>query len=639
MELQAEWLETDGLGGFASGTVSGRRTRRYHALLLVATNPPTGRVVLVNGFDAWLQTPSGTWPLSTQHYLPDVVAPDGQDRIVDFQSEPWPTWHYRTEDGTEIRQEILVPRASQAVTLRWTLLTPAEGVSIHIKPFLSGRDYHSLHRKNNSFSTDVTRKDDRIWWQPYQDMPTTCAFANGSYDHAPTWFNAFFYEREQQRGLDCVEDLVCPGELHFDLSKEPGVLILQAGWPSTDVADANETPLACWRRLASAEKQRRAKLGEPLDRAADAYIVRRTNGSTIIAGYPWFTDWGRDTFIAMRGLCIATGRLDLARDILLSWAGHVSSGMLPNRFPDKGNAPEFNSVDASLWFVIAVHDYFAAAGSAVAPMEREQLRQAVEAILEGYSKGTRHRIAMTDDGLIASGEPGVQLTWMDAKVGDWVVTPRIGKPVEIEALWLNALHIASAWNERWRPVLERGREAFTNRFWNPERSCLFDVIDVDHETGKRDPAIRPNQLFAAGGLPLGLLTKEQTASVLQVAENHLLTPMGLRTLSPVDPAHISRYEGSVWERDGAYHQGTVWPWLLGPFVEAWVRHRNATTNAKDEARRRFLEPIENHLHVAGLGHISEIADAASPYTPRGCPFQAWSLGELLRLKRSVLKPT
>ena len=356
-----------------------------------------------------------------------------------------------------------------------------------------------------------------------------------------------------------------------------------------------------------------------------------------MAGYPWFTDWGRDTFIALRGLCLATGRLDDAREILLEWAGAVSEGMLPNRFPDRGEEPEYNSVDASLWYVVAVHDYLAAASGRrrVSGADRTALTRAVEAILEGYSRGTRYGIRADTDGLLAAGVPGVQLTWMDAKVGDRVVTPRIGKPVEVQALWINALKIGARLSPRPGGMAEKAAASFAARFWNAKGGSLYDVVDCDHVPGTADPRFRPNQIFAVGGLPFALLEGERARRVVDAVEARLWTPLGLRSLAPDDPAYAGRYVGGVAERDGAYHQGTVWPWLVGPFVEAWVRVRGGTAAAKQEARERFLDPLLARMDAAGLGHISEIADGDPPHTPRGCPFQAWSVGEALRLDRVV----
>jgi predicted glycogen debranching enzyme len=387
------------------------------------------------------------------------------------------------------------------------------------------------------------------------------------------------------------------------------------------------------------ERLRREAFPTALDRAADSYLVRRSSGKTIVAGYPWFTDWGRDTFIAIRGLCLATGRLADARDILLEWAGAVSDGMLPNRFPDHGEAPEFNSVDASLWYVIALHELIqldCGRTKLLTPHQRRTLELAAMRIVEGYAGGTRFGIRMDDDGLLAAGVAGVQLTWMDARVGDRVITPRIGKPVEIQALWLNALWIASDLDPKWCEPFERGRRSFLERFWSDDQGCLADVVDVDHVRDTRDDTFRPNQILAVGGLPITLLDGDKSRRVVEAVEARLLTSIGLRSLAPGEAGYAPRYEGDSAARDAVYHQGTVWPWLMGAFVDAWVRVRENTSEARTEARHRFIEPLLAHLRSAGLGHVSEITDAEAPFTPKGCPFQAWSLGELLRLDRVVL---
>jgi predicted glycogen debranching enzyme len=381
----------------------------------------------------------------------------------------------------------------------------------------------------------------------------------------------------------------------------------------------------------------RSKFPSRLERSANHYIVRGRKGKTIIAGYPWFTDWGRDTFIALRGICLATGRIEAARDILLAWSDVVSDGMLPNRFPDDGERPEFNAVDASLWFIVAAHEYLQRAGSLATHQEDYgRLWRTIDAILNGYAKGTRYGIRMDEDGMLSAGEPGVQLTWMDSKIGNWVVTRRTGKPVEVQALWFNALWIANHYTSRWEYHLSLCLRSFQNRFWNKETGFLNDVVDVDHQPGTFDSSLRPNQIFALGGLPMALLKGDAAKSVLDKVERNLWTPLGLRSLAPGEPGYRPRYTGGVHDRDGAYHQGTVWPWLLGPFVEAWVRIHGGTNQTKREARNRFLAPMLAHLDEAGLGHISEIADAEAPHIPRGCPFQAWSLGEFLRLDKIVL---
>ena len=635
-----EWLEADGLGGFASGTVPLIRTRRYHALLLAASTPPAGRFALVNGLEVWAETPDGTIPLSSQLYGPDVVHPDGAERISRFEPEPWPRWELTLPNGTIVDHEVFARHGAPVVVLSWRLREPRRPVRLMVRPLLSGRDPHALHRENPAFRFDADlARDGWVRWRPYDGVPAVIAAGNGTYEHGPEWYRNFLYEEERSRGLDCIEDLASPGIFRWNLSEGEAFLVLAAeGEPLDTFLSAPKDGLSP-ERLRESERRRRSGFPSPLHRAADAYLARRGDGKTIIAGYPWFGDWGRDTFIALRGVCLASGHLDEAGKILTEWAGAVSQGMLPNRFPDRGDAPEYNSVDASLWYVIAVHEYLQATARAGRPVPGTQeaaLRGAVEAILEGYSRGTRFGIRMDEDSLLASGAPGVQLTWMDAKVGDWVVTPRTGKAVEIQALWLNALTVASGWSSRWSASRERGLRSFEQRFWNESGGHLHDVVDVDHERGRVDASFRPNQILAVGGLPWAILEGDRARRVVDEVARRLTTPLGPRSLAPDDPAYAPRYEGGVRERDGAYHQGTVWPWLLGPFVEAWVRVRGDTAAAKREARERFLDPVTRHLGEAGVGHVSEIADGAPPHTPRGCPFQAWSVGELLRLREIVL---
>jgi predicted glycogen debranching enzyme len=635
----AEWLEVDGLGGFASGTTAGIRTRRYHALLLTATSPPAGRKVLVNGFEAWVETARGNWFLTSQRYLPDIVYPDGITRIKTFELRPWPTWLFELDDNLAIEQEVFVPYGQSALVSIWRLTgNPGYEVKLAVRPFLSGRDFHAIHRENSSFRFDSEVSGDRVRWKPYYDIPAVLARSSGRYTHSPTWYRNFLYTEERARGLDYLEDLASPGLFEWDLQQGIASLIYFAegfgdiGREQDDIAEIAE-------KLRAQELQRRAAFSSSLVAAAESYLVKRGSGKTIIAGYPWFGDWGRDTFISLRGLCLATGRLDTAREILMEWAETVSMGMLPNRFPDRDVEPEYNSVDASLWYIIAVFEYLRISQGKPSLEDDKitaKLQQAIDAILSGYSAGTRFRIKVDEDGLLAAGEPGVQLTWMDAKVGGQVITPRIGKPVEVQALWINALWVAQSFFSRWRSLFAKASETFGMRFWNEARGQLYDVIDVDHRPGAMDPSFRPNQIFAVGGLPLVLLPMKRASQVVETIEAALWTPMGLRSLAPGEPGYVPRYEGDVWHRDTAYHQGTVWPWLIGPFTEAWVRVRGNTPEAKKLARKKFIEPLQNHFDQAGLGHVSEIADADPPHTPRGCPFQAWSLGELLRLDRVVL---
>lgn len=622
----AEWLEPDGQGGFASGTVSGIRTRRYHALLLTATAPPAGRMVLVNGFDAWLETEQGTFALSSQRYKSDVVHPDGTTRIESFEYEPWPRWRFRIGEDLLLEQEIFVQPGRSAAIISWKILEGKCNATLRVRPFFSGRDFHSMHHENASFRFEPERSGERCLWRPYDGVPAIAVSTNGRYTHEPTWYRDFLYTEEEARGLDATEDLASPGVFEFSVEHKRAILILDAeGETSGDGRPVD----ARYAAVHAAEWRRRRAFPTPLHRAADAYLVRRGVGQTVIAGYPWFGDWGRDTFISIRGLCIGSGRLADARDILVEWAGAVSEGMLPNRFTDQGDQPEFNSVDASLWYVIAVGDYLRATHGG--GEDAATLRAAVEAILTGYQQGTRFGIRVDNDGLLRAGEPGHQLTWMDARADGREVTPRIGKPVEIQALWLNALAFAAESSERWQPILDKGRRSFEERFWNVDGEYLYDVVDCDHRAGTVDISFRPNQIFAVGGLPLILLPPAKARKVVDAVEARLLTPMGLRSLAPDEPGYVGQYCGGPLQRDGCYHQGTVWPWLSGPFVEAWLRVRDHADEAKREAAERFIMPLLAHREQAGLGHISEIADGDPPHAPAGCPFQAWSLGELLRL--------
>lgn len=640
-----EWLETDGLGGFASGTVSGIRTRRYHGLLIAATTPPAGRTMLVNGVEAWIETAAGRVTLFPQRFAPGVLHPQRCAEIISFTTEPWPRWTWRLGDGSRLEHELFVPHGAAQCAMLWRLRSASGPVTLHVRPLISGRDYHALHHENPGLRFDAEVKGECVRWRPYGVHPPIEAVSSGAYRHEPVWYRQFLYEQEQRRGFDCVEDLASPGVISFDLVRREAALIFRAcEVEAVQGEESSRSAVEVLRGLAAVERLRRSRFAAPLDRAADAYLAQRGSRRTIIAGYPWFADWGRDTFIAMRGLCIASGRLEEAESILLGWAETVSRGMLPNRFPDSSSSsaagpPEFNSVDASLWYVIAVHEFFETAQRADLVLNERAiaiLRRAVCEIVTGYAGGTRYGIRADDDGLLAAGERGEQLTWMDARVGDREITPRIGKPVEVQALWINALWIAGGFDGRWKALCARARAAFARRFWNDERGCLYDVVDVDHAAGAVDASVRPNQIFAVGGLPLQVIEGERARAIVSRVERDLLTPLGLRSLAPHEAAYTGRYEGGPHERDAAYHQGTVWPWLLGPFVEAWVRMHGDDDAARRRARQRFLEPLMAHLNTAGLGHISEIADAEPPHEPRGCPFQAWSLGELLRLQRSVL---
>jgi predicted glycogen debranching enzyme len=648
-----EWLEPDGLGGFASGTLSGVRTSRYHALLLAAMQPPTERRVLVNGLEEEIVCEHDRFPLSSQRYRPDIVHPQGFRNMTSFELYPWPRWEFTfpLARGAKavVAKEIFVPRGQSITVIRWTLFSGSPSL-LRIRPLLSGRDYHGLQTAGE-IDTRFQSSRHGVSWRPHAAIPAIHAGHNGRYHHDPNWYWSFAYGIEEHRGLEAHEDLWSPGEITFSLAPgSPAVLIL-----STDAIGAPAERAA--EKLGAGERARRARLKKPatweaeLERNSDAFLVRRGAGRTIVAGYPWFTDWGRDTFISMRGLCLATGRLDMARGILLEWAKTVDMGMLPNRFADEGDQAEYNSVDASLWFVNVAGEFLAKTKN----KDLKILWPAMSAIMRGYHDGTRYGIRVDADGLVRAGEPGSQLTWMDAKFESECFTPRIGKPVEIQALWLNALKTMSALEPKaapifksprsakgakraaplsldWEKLFRRGAISFRKRFWNPKTSCLFDV--VDGPSGD-EAAIRPNQLFAVS-LPAALLPAARARAVVDAAEKHLLTPIGLRTLAPKDPGYIGRYKGGRRERDAAYHNGTVWPWLLGPFVEAWVRVRKNSKKAKTDARR-FLAALDAHMESWCLGSVAEVADGDAPHNPGGCPAQAWSVAEPLRLMKDVLQ--
>lgn len=632
----AEWLEADGLGGFASGTSLGVRTRRYQALLLSAATPPTGRQVLVNGLETWLEMESESLLLTSQMYYPGVMT--GTRRLQSFELYPWPKWVHQLPYGMTLEEELFVPKGLPLVVLSWRLLNAKGHYKLKVRPLLSGRDYHALHQENASFRFDARVENDRVvHWDPYSFTPTISALYNGHYTQDPEWYHRFLYEHEQERGLDYLEDLASPGVFQLDLSDRALLIFgshpqgVAPPWEGDDVRKLYGT-------LRAQEEKRRKAFTSPLDQAADSYFVKRGNGGTLIAGYPWFTDWGRDSFVSLRGLGLATGRLAESREILLEWAQVISQGMVPNRFTDAGEEPEYHSVDASLWYVLAVYEYLKTLkGGPLTAKDWKDFEDPVGKILNGYLEGTRWGIKAAQDGLLWAGEGDDSLTWMDARVNHKAVTPRVGKPVEVQALWLNALGAAQPLSEQWETLYKIGRGTFQQRFWNEPGGFLYDVIDVNRRPGAMDDSFRPNQVFAVGGLPLSLLDVDKAQRMLKAVEVRLLTPLGLRSLAPGEPGYRRRYQGNVTERDTAYHQGTVWPWLMGAYVEAWVRVRGETAEAKQQARDRFLRPLMEQLNRCGLGHLPEITDSEAPFTPRGCPFQAWSLGELIRLDKVVLK--
>lgn len=630
--LSFEWLETNGRGGFASGTVAGSNTRRYHALLLTAHTPSGERFVLVNQLEEWLELDGRSFPLSTNCY-PNAVYPSGYQFCTGFRTDPWPTWSFDYA-GTTVQREIFTIHGRDLVIIRWSL--PGEQdqrVTLRVRPKLTGRDYHATHHENSSLSTKASIEPGTVIWQPYADLPPVRAFHSGDYRHAPEWYRHVEFPAEQQRGLDHTEDWWSPGEFTITLvSGAPHALAL-----TSEQVEQVDLPVLTTRELnrrtrLTKEAPTTDALVRSLWQATDAYLSERGGRRTVLAGYPWFTDWGRDTFISLPGLCLVTGRLDIAWQIIATFSAHLSAGMIPNRFTESGEQPEYNSIDASLWFISAIGRYRAA--SPDDSRIREIAWPAVRQILDGYRHGTRYGIRMDEDGLIRGGVPGAQLTWMDAKVGDRVVTPRHGKPVEIQALWIQALEIGEtlarlfdekSYADGCRAARQRAIASFRQRFWYEQGGYLYDVIDGPEGN---DASLRPNQLYAIS-LVDDLVPRERAQQILRLVKEQLVTPVGLRTLSPTDPRYHARYEGGVPERDRAYHQGTVWPFLLGSLVTAWIKSFGRNAASRREARG-FLNGLDVHLTEACLGQISEIFDADAPHYPRGCVAQAWSVAEPLR---------
>jgi predicted glycogen debranching enzyme len=678
-----EWLETNGLGGYASSTVEGLNTRRYHGLLVAALAPPIGRAVLLAKCEETLFLDGQPYELGCNQY-PGVVHPRGFQYLQEFRLDPFPTFLYRA-GSTTLERRIVMLHGRNAVMLLYTAQGVPEGATLELAPLLAYRGYHSLTHENQFLRGQADLGEGYVRFTPYPGMPSLyvcCEPGMGAavspsggviqagvaqpvtlpayvgqpgslssqagqpaprgidYRQTGYWFRQFEYLREMERGQDFREDLFNPGILSFALREGETVAVIA----STEPLQAGR-----WRELVSTEAARRRTVactctegGEEatqLALAADQFLIRKgEQGHSVIAGYPWFTDWGRDTMIALPGLTLSTGRTDVARSILQTYAGSANQGMIPNRFPDRSEEPEFNTVDATLWMFVAAWRYL----QATEDMEfaRRTLLPFFAEVIAWHRKGTHYGIHVTEDGLLTAGEPGVQLTWMDAKVGDWVVTPRQGKPVEINALWYNALRIAAEVARRvgetgenaelareWDGLADACRRSFRRRFWGAAHGYLADVVDgPDLEA---DFSLRPNQLLAIS-LPYPLLEGEEARRILDAVTGSLLTPYGLRTLDPHDPRYAGRYSGNQWQRDAAYHQGTVWPWLMGPYLDAFLRAKGHSEEAKATARE-LLRPLMEHLGEAGLGSLSEIFDGDSPHTPQGCYAQAWSVAEVLRI--------
>jgi len=634
--LHREWLETNGLGGFASSTIIGLNTRRYHGLLVAATKPPVGRFVLLAKLEETLFIDGLPFDLSANKY-PGVVHPQGFGYLKQFRLDPFPVFTYEVE-GIEIEKIVFMIYGANSTVVHYELAQnnhpeAPKNLRLEIRPLIAFRGYHSTTHENSALNPALKVEPGLTAVTPYTGLPTLYLGHNaGELKKTSDWYRNFEYDAERERGLDFREDLFNPFVLQFNLRARPQASVVA----STERRDV--TRVAEYRQAEITRRQNTA-LSSPVDddfarhlaTAADQYIVSRGDQKTVIAGYHWFSDWGRDTMIALRGLTLPTGKYEVARSILRTFAKHVDQGMLPNRFPDAGETPEYNTVDATLWFFEAAHAFLAYTGDL--EFVRNELYPGFTDIIAWHARGTRYGIKVDPSGLLASGEPGVQLTWMDAKVGDWVVTPRCGKPVEIQALWYNALCIMEDFARRFDDdVRQRGYRdmatiaswAFNRLFWNEKDGCLYDVVN----DGPPDRSIRPNQIVAIS-LTHTMLAPERARSVVEKVQQHLLTPYGLRTLAPNDPQYRGRYTGDPTSRDGAYHQGTVWPWLLGPFITAYVKVHGGSDAARRQAAE-WLAPLNDHLSDAGLGHISEIFDGDAPHRPCGCIAQAWSVAEVLR---------
>lgn len=605
-----EWLVTNGLGGYASSTIIGANTRSYHGLLVAATEPPTERTLLLSSLDEELTTESGHYELACHQY-PKTVYPEGFRYLAEFRRDPVPTFIYRTGDGAVVEKKVFMIFGENTTVVSYRV--DGNGL-FRAAPHLNCRSFHVA-----SPAPRMEQMHIEIKGRGGVRLRSGCELAlvsdRGRYVPEEIWYHNLEYEVERRRGLAWREDSFSPGRFEVDFDG-PISFTIVASLKRDSAAGAEEFLSQEVERVEGLEGDRRR---DPrfrlLSVAADQFLVKRGAGKSIIAGYHWFNDWGRDAMISLPGLLLTTRRFGDARSVLTTFASAMKDGLLPNDF----GAHCYNTIDAALWFFWAVHRHWAYSGDEDFLRELYPSLSAIAGRYAGETPGSRS----DSDGLISS-KPG--LTWMDAKVGEAFVTPRAGKACEINALWYNALKVMEIFSgqleEEWDPSLaEKVAEGY-QRFWNPERGCLFDLIDA------KDPAIRPNQVIAAC-LPFTPLDSDQIRGIVDVATEELLTPRGLRTLSPEDPAYRGRYEGGPAERDGAYHQGTVWPWLMGPYITALVKAGGKTKKVRDEARR-LLGPLMDLEGQIGVGTICEVFDGDEPHRPGGCISQAWSVGELMR---------
>lgn len=627
-ELHAlEWLETNGLGGYAGGTASGAHSRKYHGLLIAAMNPPMGRTALVTKLDETIVLNNIRYELGTNQY-PGVLHPAGYRFLKSFQRDLFPEFVYAVE-GVEIKKTIVAVHGENTTLVLYEVLEAPGRFTMDLMPLYSTRDFHWLSRANDYIGKPFLFDNGTFRTMNYFGCPEFfISVPKSKFVEQQGWYYNFEYSIEASRGVDCREDLYTHGSFQVALKKgsKLGVIL------STENPDHRDAFAIMREEKKRREKTVKAFAAQPTLRrlalAADQFIVKRGNLNTIVAGYPWFGDWGRDTMIALPGLCLVTGRYDDAKKILKAFAGFMSQGMLPNRFPDYQETPDYNTIDATLWFFHAIYKYYQYTKDTA--FINELLPILTESI-EWHYKGTRYGIHVDPaDELLEGGEEGVQLTWMDAKAGNWVVTPRRGKPVEVNALWYNTLRIMKQFHElqgnkaeakTYTERSERVLASFNTLFWNEEQQCLYDYI----EDSQPNADIRPNQLYALS-LSFPLVSRERAIKIVDVVTKHLLTPRGLRSLSPEHSAYRAVYGGDVWYRDGAYHQGTVWSFLLGAYVDALI-YATAQKSQASIVIHEFLQ----HLDEACIGSVSEIFDGKSPHLPRGCAAQAWGVAEALRV--------
>ncbi len=634
--LAREWLVTNGLGGYASGSLLGANTRRYHGLLVAALEPPARRAVLLAGLVEEVALPDGMRALSTHEFWDGTLHPQGWRWLEAVEWEGTaPVFRFNLQ-GVRLERRIWMEQGRNTTVMTYRLDEGAPAVDLALAPLCAARDFHQQTRGDPNWRPVLVPLADGLQVQMRDGLPALRlrGVPRPQGEATGEWWWRFLHRAERERGLDDEEDLYRAGRLWFHLEPGATVALLATAEPEDHSSWRWETSAAAIRGREAALRARvrrvatgRSKLGQRLALAADQFLVARPpQGTTVIAGYPWFGDWGRDTMISLPGLCLATGRGDLARSVLTTCARYLDGGMIPNRFPDDGSAPEYGSVDATLWWVLAVHAYDVATKDQSLV---EELLPALIEVMRCHLAGTRCGIHVDADALLAAGEEGRALTWMDARVGGQAVTPRMGKPVEVNALWYNAVRLVTEWGRRshrsmavYERVASQACASFARRFWHEAKGYCYDVLDGAEGD---DASLRPNQVIALA-LPHPLLDEGRARQVLGAVRTHLLTPVGLRTLAPRDPRYIGSYSGDQHARDAAYHQGAVWPWLLGPYWEAHVK-----LGGDVAAVRAGLRGIEARLLDGGVGTLGEIFEGDPPHRAVGCIAQAWSVGEVLRL--------